>query len=52
MIKLPSEEREPDNSPIQMPCGHLVGKTCLMQLINADDRFCPHSWQEMVAVVG
>jgi hypothetical protein len=42
-IKLSIGKVRFDNSPIKMPCphGHLIGKTCLMQLIDAEILTCP-----------
>lgn len=50
MIELRSGERAADNSPIKMPCGHLIGKTCLMQLIDADEHLCPICRKDIVAL--
>ena len=39
-----------DNSPVKMPCphGHLIGKTCLMQIIDHKVRLCPYCRFEIV----
>jgi hypothetical protein len=43
VIELKNGKVQADNSPVKMPCphGHLIGKTCLMQLIDAEIRLCP-----------
>ncbi|KAF2624741.1 hypothetical protein BU25DRAFT_460912 [Macroventuria anomochaeta] len=43
-----------DDNPVKLPCdhGHLIGKTCSMQLIDADDHLCPVRRQDIVATVG
>ena len=50
MIELKNGSVQADNSPVKMPCphGHLIGKTCLMQIIDAGDRLCPQCRAEIV----
>lgn len=42
-IKLSNGKVRFNNSPVKMPCphGHLIGKTCLLQLLDAEMRTCP-----------
>jgi len=53
MIELRSGEVKADNAPAKMPCGpgHLIGKTCLMQLIDSGIRLCPMYSVDIVALV-
>lgn len=53
MIELKSGEVKADNSPVKLSCphGHLIGKTCLMQLIDADIHLCPQCRVDVVALV-
>ena len=52
-VELRSGEVKADNSPVKLPCGHghLIGKTCLMQLIDADIHLCPKCRVDIVAIV-
>jgi Zn finger protein HypA/HybF involved in hydrogenase expression len=53
MIELKNGSVQTDNSPVKMPCphGHLIGKTCLMQIVDAGDRLCPQCRSEIVRIV-
>ena len=53
MVKLRSGEVKADNAPVKMPCGpgHLIGKTCLMQLSDSGIRLCPMCSVDIVALV-
>lgn len=53
LIELKNGSVQADNSPVKMPCphGHLVGKTCLMQIIDAGDILCPQCRAEIVQIV-
>ena len=53
IIELTNGNVQADNSPVKMPCphGHLVGKTCLMQMIDAEMRFCPLCRVEIVPAI-
>ena len=50
MIELKNGSVRTDNSPVKMPCphGHIIGKTCLMQIVDAGDRLCPQCRVEIV----
>jgi hypothetical protein len=54
IIELTNGNVQADNSPVKMPCphGHLIGKTCLMQLIDAEIRLCPLCRFEIVPASG
>jgi hypothetical protein len=54
IIELTNGNVQADNSPVKMPCphGHLIGKTCLMQLIDAEIRLCPMCRFEIVPDIG
>jgi hypothetical protein len=54
IIELTNGKVQADNSPVKMPCphGHLIGKTCLMQLIDAEIRLCPMCRFEIVPDIG
>jgi hypothetical protein len=53
IIELKNGSVQTDNSPVKMPCphGHLIGKTCLMQIVDAGDRLCPQCRSEIVRIV-
>merc|ERR1712096_268822 len=37
------EQSTPDNPPVQLPCGHVVCRLSMMQLVRANSRFkCPY----------
>lgn len=50
MIELKNDSVRTDNNPVKMPCphGHIIGKTCLMQIVDAGDRLCPQCRVEIV----
>lgn len=52
-IQLRNADVKADNAPVKMPCGsgHLIGKTCLMQLIDSGIRLCPMWSVDIVALV-
>ncbi|KAJ8111998.1 hypothetical protein OPT61_g5532 [Boeremia exigua] len=53
MIELRVGEIQADHTPVKMPCpaGHLICKTCLMQLVDADIRLCPKCRVDIVSLV-
>ncbi|KAH6625895.1 hypothetical protein C7974DRAFT_377342 [Boeremia exigua] len=53
-IELKAGIIQADHVPVKMPCphGHLIGKTCLTQLIDADIHQCPKCRVDIVALVG
>ena len=53
MVKLSTGKVMGDHMPIKMPCPHgpLVGKMCLMQIIDADSHRCPVCRTDIVALV-
>lgn len=54
VVELSTGEIQADNSPLRIPCAasHLVGKTCLMQLIDAGVHTCQLCREDIVALVG
>lgn len=53
IIELTNGNVQADNSPVKIPCphGHLIGKTCLMQIIDAEMRSCPLCRVEIVPAI-
>jgi hypothetical protein len=53
IVELHSGEVKVDNVSVKMPCrsGHLIGKTCLMQLIVSSTCLCPICIVDIVALV-
>lgn len=52
-IELHSGEVKADNAPVKLPCGsgHLIGKTCLIQLIDSGIQLYPMCSVDIVALV-
>ncbi|KAF3008412.1 hypothetical protein E8E13_001758 [Curvularia kusanoi] len=53
IIELTTGNVQTDNSPVKLPCphGHLIGKTCLMQIIDSGTRLCPQCRVDIVELV-
>lgn len=53
MVELSTGRVMADHMPVKMPCphGHLVGKMCLMQIIDANIHRCPVCRTDIVALV-
>jgi hypothetical protein len=45
--EMPFCEARPDNNPVRTPCGHLFGKSCLIETIEKVDTLCPTCRKEL-----
>jgi hypothetical protein len=46
--ELPFCASRADNNPVRTPCGHLYGRSCLIESLENVDTLCPYCRQEMV----
>jgi hypothetical protein len=45
--EMPFCEARPDNNPVRTPCGHLFGRSCLIETMEKVDTLCPTCRKEL-----